>query len=64
MNMTELDHALRKLRLSGIADTLEVRLVEAQSEKMAPIDLVGALVSDELVPQDPRAVGNTAQTRL
>jgi hypothetical protein len=34
MNMTELDHALRKLRLSGMADTLELRLLEAQSEKM------------------------------
>ena len=54
MNMTELDHALRKLRLSGIADTLEVRLVEAQSEKMAPIDLVGALVSDEIVRRQDR----------
>ena len=49
MNMTELDHALRKLRLSGIADTLEIRLLEAQSEKMAPIDLVAALVR---VPRD------------
>jgi DNA replication protein DnaC len=54
MNMTELDHALRKLRLSGIADTLEVRLIEAQSEKMAPIDLVSALVSDEIVRRQDR----------
>jgi DNA replication protein DnaC len=54
MNMTELDHALRKLRLSGIADTLEVRFVQAQSEKMAPIDLVGALVSDEIVRREDR----------
>ncbi len=29
MNMSELDHALRKLRLSGMADTLELRLLEA-----------------------------------
>ncbi len=36
MNLTELDHALRKLRLSGMADTLELRLLEAQSEKMVP----------------------------
>ena len=28
MNMTELDHTLRKLRLSGIADTLEIRLLD------------------------------------
>ena len=37
MNLTELDHALRKLRLSGMADTLEIRLLEAQSENQAPV---------------------------
>lgn len=44
MNLTELDHALRMLRLSGMADTLEIRLLEAQSERQAPIDTVSALV--------------------
>ncbi len=57
MNMTELDHALRKLRLSGMADTLELRLLEAQSEKMVPIDLVAALVSDEIVRRQDRLLG-------
>ena len=32
MNLVELDHALRKLRLSGMADVLETRLRQAQSE--------------------------------
>ncbi len=59
MNVTELDHALRKLRLSGMADTLELRLLEAQSEKMAPIDLVAALVGDELVRRQDRLLGRT-----
>jgi hypothetical protein len=54
MNLTELDHALRKLRLSGMADVLETRLRQAQSEKMAPIDLVSALVSDELLRRQDR----------
>ncbi len=54
MNMTELDHALRKLRLGGMASTLEVRLLEAQSERQAPIDLVSALVGDELVRREDR----------
>ena len=49
MNLTELDHALRKLRMSGMADTLETRLLEAQSQNQAPIDMVAALVGDELV---------------
>ena len=54
MNMTELDHALRKLRLGGMANTLEIRLLEAQSEKQAPVDLVSALVGDELVRRQDR----------
>ena len=48
MNLVELDRALRQLRLSGMAALLECRLRRAQTEKMAPIDLVSALVSDEL----------------
>ena len=39
MNLVELDHALRKLRLSGMADVVEARLRQAQTEKLAPIDL-------------------------
>ena len=54
MNLTELDHALRKLRLSGMADTLETRLLEAQGESQAPIDTVSALVGDELVRRQDR----------
>lgn len=54
MNMTELDHALRKLRLSGMADTLELRLLEAQSERQVPIDTVSVLVSDELLRRQDR----------
>jgi DNA replication protein DnaC len=54
MNLVELDHALRKLRLSGMADVLETRLRQAQSDKMAPIDLVSALVSDELLRRQDR----------
>ena len=54
MNMIELDRALRKLRLSGMAGTLETRLVQAQAEKMAPLDLVSLLVSDELVRREDR----------
>ena len=50
MNLVELDHALRKLRLSGMADVLEARLRQAQTERLAPIDLVSALVGDELRP--------------
>ena len=54
MNLVELDHALRKLRLSGMAAVLETRLRQAQTEKLAPIDLVSALVADELVRRQDR----------
>jgi len=54
MNLTELDHALRKLRLSGMADVLETRLRQAQTDKLAPIDLVSTLVSDELLRRQDR----------
>jgi DNA replication protein DnaC len=48
MNLVELDRALRQLRLSGMAAVLETRLRQAQAEKLTPIDLVSALVTDEL----------------
>jgi DNA replication protein DnaC len=48
MNLVELDRALRQLRLGGMATVLESRLLQAQSERMAPIDLISLLVSDEL----------------
>ena len=54
MNLVELDQALRKLRLSGMADVLETRLLHAQTEQMAPIDLLAALVSDELQRREDR----------
>jgi DNA replication protein DnaC len=54
MNLLELDRALRKLRLSGMADVLEPRLRQAQTEHLAPLDLVSALVNDELVRRQDR----------
>src|SRR5437773_1388161 len=48
MNPIELQRALKQLRLGGIAAVLETRLHQAQTERMAPIDLISCLVSDEL----------------
>ena len=48
MNLIELDRALRQLRMSGMAATLETRLLQSQTNAMAPIDLISMLVSDEL----------------
>jgi DNA replication protein DnaC len=54
MKMTELDPALRQLRLSGMADRLELRLLEAQKSHWPPIDLISALVQDELERRQDR----------
>jgi hypothetical protein len=62
MNLVELDHALRKLRLSGMAAVLETRLRHAQTEKLTPIDLVSTLVSDELLRRQDRLLRTPAQT--
>ena len=54
MNVTELDSALRKLRLSGMADVLDVRLRHAQAERLPPLDVIAMLVSDELQRRQDR----------
>lgn len=54
MNLVELDHALRKLRLSGMADVLETRLMQAQTDKLVPLDFISVLVCDELQRRQDR----------
>ena len=54
MNLIELAHALRQLRLGGMAAVLEIRLQQAQAEAMAPIDLLSSLVCDELTRRGDR----------
>src|SRR4029077_12449326 len=54
MNLIELNRSLVQLRLSGMAAVLETRLLQAQSEAMAPIDLISILVCDELACRSKR----------
>jgi DNA replication protein DnaC len=54
MTLAELDRALRQLRLSGMAAALEARLRQAQAERLAPLDLLATLVTDELVRRQDR----------
>jgi len=61
MNRIEIDRALRKLRLSGMANTLETRLLEAQSQPLAPIDFLSALVGDELLRRQDRLLARRIQ---
>jgi DNA replication protein DnaC len=54
MNLVELQRALRQLRLGGMAAVLEARLLEAQSDRVVPLDLVSTLVTDELTRRGDR----------
>src|SRR5437870_10152964 len=54
MNLVELQRALRQLRCSGMAAGLESRLLQAQAEKLAPIDFLSTLVGDELLRRQDR----------
>jgi len=56
MNQIEMDRALRKLRLSGMAATLETRVLEAQSSKLNSMDFLSTLVSDELECRQDRLI--------
>ena len=47
MNVIELNHALRQLRLGGMLAVLETRLHQAQTEPMPPIDFLSCLVADD-----------------
>src|SRR3954463_3969264 len=54
MNLIEVERALRQLRLGGMADVLETRLRQAQTQAMAPIDLISCLLNDELTRRSDR----------
>jgi len=56
MNQTELDRSLRKLRLSGMAATLQTRVLQAQTEPLTHFDFLVSLVHDELNRRSDRLV--------
>jgi DNA replication protein DnaC len=56
MNLIELKQALLKLRLGGVAETVESRIMQAQTEALAPIDFLSALVGDELLRRGDRLI--------
>ena len=48
MNMTEIERALRQLRLSGIAETLSTRVMQAQVTQAPFLETFAAMLQDEL----------------
>jgi len=61
MNLVELQRALRQLRCSGMATGLEPRLLEAQTDKLPPIDFLSTLVQDELLRRQDRLLERRVQ---
>jgi len=56
MNMSEIDRSLKTLRLGAMAQCLESRILQAQTEKMAHLDFLSALVADELERRADRLI--------
>lgn len=54
MNLLETQNALRRLRLSGMSQSLESRIVQAQAEKQPPLDFMGVLIADEMTRRADR----------
>jgi len=48
MNMAEIERTLRALRLSGIAETLSTRVMQAQAAQEPFLDTLAAMLQDEL----------------
>ena len=48
MTLTEIERALNELRLSGIAATLNTRLMQAQSSQEPFLDTFASMLQDEL----------------
>jgi DNA replication protein DnaC len=57
VNLVEIDRALRKLRLSGMADVLEIRVQGAAAERLPHLDFLSSLVGDELLRRQDRLLG-------
>ena len=51
-----LQDPLRKLRLSGLAQTLDVRLQEAQSARLSHLEFLELILQDELLVRDQRKI--------
>lgn len=56
MSMTEIERALRSLRLSGMTATLQTRALQVASHQMDFIEAFGALIQDELDRRHSRLI--------
>jgi DNA replication protein DnaC len=56
MNLVELKRSLTTLRLGGMAESIEPRILQAQTEDMAYVDFASVLVTDELTRRSDRFI--------
>lgn len=56
MDIATISQSARKLRLSGMTQSLEVRLQEAQANQLSHIEFLGLLLSDEIQVRNSRAI--------
>ena len=56
MNMIEIERALRQLRLSGIADTLSTRVMQAQAAQQPLLETFATILQDELDRRQSRLI--------
>lgn len=54
--------ALRQLRLSGLAETLDVRLQEAAGHQLSHAEFLELVLQDELLVRDQRLIGRRVKT--
>ena len=58
MTLTEIEKYLRELRLSGIASTLNTRVLQAQSSQQPLLETLATLLQDEVDRRlEPRRLG-------
>ena len=56
MNLIEAGRSLRKLGLSGMAEHLELRILEAQTSRLAPLDFLSLVLADEMQRRADRLI--------
>jgi DNA replication protein DnaC len=61
MNDT-LSHMLRTLRLSGLAETLEVRLHEASANRLSHTEFLELILQDEMLVRDQRKIARRVKS--
>ena len=57
-----LRNMLRRLRLSGLADTLEVRLHEASGNRLSHLEFLELILQDELLVRSQRKIGRRVKS--